>query len=117
MRRHKHASAVSAIALTKQLLAAGVCADVFLDGCRRLGVFRLLAVLHREAPEVSRIDNALVAGEFTDSLQQANASADFQHTHVYLSVAVKPVHVWWRHLGFNAKVSSEGAQDIGVKMS
>ena len=75
-------------------------------------IFRLLAVLHGEAPEVGRIDNTLVADEFTDSLQQANASVEFQHTRVYLSVAVKPVCVWWRHLEFSAMVSSEGAQDI-----
>ena len=63
--------------LTKHLLAAGVCAGVFLNGCRRLCVFRLLAVLHGEAPEDGSVNNACIVDKFTDSLQQANASSDF----------------------------------------
>ena len=63
--------------LTKHLLAAGVCAGVLLNCCRRLGVLGLLAVLHAHAPEVGRVDNTHVVDEFADSLEQAHASADF----------------------------------------
>ena len=41
----------------------------------------------------------------------------FKHTHVYLSIAVKAVHVRWCHFEFNAKVGSKGVQDISIEMS
>jgi hypothetical protein len=94
-----------------------VCVSSLLDGCQRFVVVRPLEVLHGEAPEVGSIGNIVVANELTNSLQQASVSAGFQHTHLYLSIAVKTVHVRWCHFEFNAKVGSKGVQDISVEMS
>ena len=102
--------------LTKCLLAAGICAGILLDRRRRLGVCGMFAVFHAKAPKVGRIDNAHVVDKLFDSLQQTHASADFQYTHIYLSVAVEPMHIGWCHLKLNAKVSSESAQDVSFEM-